>query len=944
MKTGSEQGRIISLRVLLLGLAVVIIISVLCGIIRLFTNSLLTLGLIPITSGVAFFCGMLLSQSKKKTPSDESPTSMDGFWLLDMEGRILEVNETYCRMSGYCAEEVLAMRIPDLDVSETMENALMHLQRVRELGEDRFESQHHHKNGEIYDVEISVYFRDVGQGYCESYLRDVTVQKKTERALRENEELFSLFMRHSPIYAYIKEVSPTQSRVLQASENFEQMIGIPGSQMIGKTMEELFPPEFAKTITADDLDVITRGEVLKQEEVLNERSYTTIKFPILRQKKTLLAGYTIDITERHQAEQELLYEQLLMNTLLDSMPGIFFLYSYPDLRLIRWNKNHETLLGFGPDEIKDRLLVDWHPVERREAVIQSVDRIMREGHHGIETSLVKKDGTLIPFILTGVKLELAGRLYLIGVGIDITERTRAEEELRESREQLSLALDVGNAGIWEWDTTSNQVRFDARFHAMLGYEPGELPNTIEEWAAYHHPEDTATLWSKTAAYLKGTLPAYESEHRIRSKTGTWSWIFTRGQLVKRNVQGGSKVFMGIAMNITERKQAEEEKIRLEEQLQQSQKLESVGRLAGGVAHDFNNMLGAIIGYAEIALEQLDSSQPLYSDLKEIHSAANRSADLTRQLLAFARKQTVDPKVLNLNNTVGGLLRMLKRLIGEDIDLIWQPTADPWPIKMDPSQVDQILANLCVNARDAIINTGIITIKTGNISFDEEYCADHSDAFPGDFVLLSVSDTGTGMDKETLPHIFEPFFTTKGIGVGTGLGLSTVYGAVKQNNGFINLYSEPGMGTTISIYLPRYHGMTEHMRTEEATSSVMRGHETVLLVEDELTILKLTTRFLEKLGYCVLATSTPQKALRLAQDHKGEIHLLMTDVIMPTMNGWDLAQKLQALHPHLRCLFMSGYTADVITQHGILNEGVHFIQKPFSIKPLAAKLREVLDSM
>jgi two-component system cell cycle sensor histidine kinase/response regulator CckA len=339
---------------------------------------------------------------------------------------------------------------------------------------------------------------------------------------------------------------------------------------------------------------------------------------------------------------------------------------------------------------------------------------------------------------------------------------------------------------------------------------------------------------------------------------------------------------------------------------------------------------------------VDPAQPLFADLQEIQKAARRSADLTRQLLAFARKQTIAPKVLDLNETVESMLKMLRRLIGENIDLSWLPGNNLWPVKVDPSQIDQILANLCVNARDAIAGVGKVTIETKDSTFDETTCAAHAGFVPGEYVRLTVSDNGCGMDTETRAHIFEPFFTTKGVGEGTGLGLSTVYGIVKQNNGYIDVDSAPGQGTIFKIYLPRHAGQVVEDR-KAASAEIPKGSgETVLLVEDEPAILNIAKRMLELLGYSVLAAHRPAEAIRLAEAHVGEIHLLMTDVVMPEMNGRDLAKTLLSPYPRLTALFMSGYTADVIAHRGVLDEGVCFIQKPFSIKDLAAKIRQALD--
>lgn len=410
-----------------------------------------------------------------------------------------------------------------------------------------------------------------------------------------------------------------------------------------------------------------------------------------------------------------------------------------------------------------------------------------------------------------------------------------------------------------------------------------------------------------------------------------------------NADGKLIGVLGIARDITARKLAEEEKAVLQDQLSQAQKIESIGRLAGGVAHDFNNMLGVIIGHADLAQMRATPSDLIREDLSEIISAANRSADLTRQLLAFARKQAVSPMILDLNATLNGMLKMLRRLIGEDIDLVWVPGDEVWPVKIDPSQLDQILANLCINARDAIKDTGKVIIETKNVTLKDFQCAWHSEILTGDFAMLSVSDTGCGIDKDMLPNIFEPFYTTKEIGKGTGLGLATVYGAVRQNDGFINVHSEPDHGATFQIYLPRNIDKDVQIRTADPGKMVQTGTETVLIVEDELSMLRMITKILENQGYTVLAAATPGEAFSLAKTHSEEISLLITDVIMPEMNGRDLADSLKSFQFRLKSLFMSGYTADIIAHHGVLDEGVQFIQKPFSSKELAVKVREILDN-
>lgn len=401
--------------------------------------------------------------------------------------------------------------------------------------------------------------------------------------------------------------------------------------------------------------------------------------------------------------------------------------------------------------------------------------------------------------------------------------------------------------------------------------------------------------------------------------------------------------LGVSVDITARKRAEEEREMLQTQLAHAQKMESIGRLAGGVAHDFNNMLGVILGHTELALEHLESNEILRAHLQEIQNAGQHSADLTRQLLAFARKQTVSPAPLNLNEKVADMLNMLRVVIGEDIQLVWKPGNKLWTICMDFAQLDRILTNLCLNARDAIGSIGTITIETENIVLDIDYCTRHPGCTPGEYVQLTISDDGHGMDAETLAHVFEPFFTTKEPGKGTGLGLASVHGVVAQNKGFIHISSEPERGTIFQIYFPRHHH-TVAQKPEEHTSTVSaQQRRTILIVEDEPKVLKMTTMVVESLGYTVLAAASPKEAIDLAADYSDRIDLLMTDVVMPEMNGRNLATHLRPICPHLKCLFMSGYTADVIAYQGVLDVGVAYIQKPFSKTEIAATLRDVLNS-
>ena len=391
------------------------------------------------------------------------------------------------------------------------------------------------------------------------------------------------------------------------------------------------------------------------------------------------------------------------------------------------------------------------------------------------------------------------------------------------------------------------------------------------------------------------------------------------------------------------KQAEAEQKILKARLEQAQKLESIGRLAGGIAHDFNNMLGVIMGQVELSLLDLDPDSRLHADLKKIYKAACHSADLTRQLLAFARKQVISPRIVNLTETIDSMIKMLHRLLGENIDFKWLPETDVWPVKVDPVQIQQILANLCLNARDAIVDTGVITLEVENRMVKVSQIIGLDEMSRGDYVMISVSDTGRGMDDATVEHIFEPFYTSKPIGEGTGLGLATVYGIVSQNRGFIKVNSKPGHGTTFQIYFPRHDGPLDEQKQQKPPEPVPRGREIVLVVEDDSDILTIATRILKSLDYTVLTSKKPKEAVGLAEREQAAIDLLITDVIMPQMSGPELAGEILKVHPNCKVLYMSGYTADIIGQHGVLKEDIHFIQKPFTVRGLGERVREVLTS-
>ena len=564
--------------------------------------------------------------------------------------------------------------------------------------------------------------------------------------------------------------------------------------------------------------------------------------------------------------------------------------------------------------------------------LAALDRVPTFSREKVDT-ILEYDKALASFI---ADLATSATRKIEADAVVQAERRRWEEKIKGQAEFLQILMDAMPYPVFYKDRQGRYLGCNRSFEQFMGITKAQIAGkTVYDVV----PRDLAEVFHRADEELFSHPGAQRYEESIESADHVrHDVIFHKATFHGSN--GNVVGIVGSMIDITDSKRLEGEKQRLREELSMAGKMESIGRLAGGVAHDFNNMLAVIIGNAELALEEIEPEHPLFKSVEEIRSAAGRSADLTGQLLAFARKQAVAPKVLDLRVTVKQMLTMLRRLVGEHISLTWTADRDLWLVKLDPVQLDQILVNLVVNARDSISEVGAISIEAKNLVADDAYCSGHADLAPGEYVILTATDNGCGMDRETLSNIFEPFFTTKESRRRTGLGLATVYGIVKQNDGSIVVNSTPGEGSTFGIYLPRYSGQSA-VHVEEQVGRPVTGSETVLLVEDERMVLQMTRVMLKRLGYCVLTAASPSEALELARKHADEIHLLITDVVMPEMNGFELARRLSASHPKLKRLFVSGYSADVVSRHGVLESGTHFLHKPFVIKDLAVKVREAI---
>ncbi|MEM9461852.1 MAG: PAS domain-containing protein [Myxococcota bacterium] len=613
----------------------------------------------------------------------------------------------------------------------------------------------------------------------------------------------------------------------------------------------------------------------------------------------------------------------------------------PDGALERVNPAFERVTGYSVDDLKRSSWFDLvHPDERPAARAVLTQSEQSAATTSLEHRYRRKSGDYRWVQWTFHWDSEEGLWFLIGR--DATSRKehidrleQHEVDLRKSKDELEnlvqAFLRASGQILYTWDPATNAVSYD-NVERALGYTPEELAGGFDRWMELVHPDDRATVIEEVDRVVEAKLP-FSMEYRVRRKDEVFIHVEDNGYFVL-DADGDITYMVGFVADASARKE-------LEDKLRQSQKMEAVGRLAGGIAHDFNNLLTAILSYSDMALTRLSHLDPIRDDIAEIREAGLRARSLTSQLLAFSRKQILKPRMLDLNRVVRNMEHLLRRVIGEDIDLRihLEPNLDP--IEFDPGQLEQIVMNLAVNARDAMPGGGKLTIQTGNIVLDEEYVRSHVDTQEGPHVMLAVTDTGSGMDAKTQARIFEPFFTTKGPHKGTGLGLSTVYGIVKQSGGNLWVYSELGRGTTFKVYLPRTETDRARQPTNDSIPALIKSTETILVVEDDQSVRRVIERVLGSGGYTVLCASDADEAEQLSRRHEGTIHLLLTDVVLPNKSGHELAKSLVSQRPGLRVLYMSGYTDDAIVHHGVLDPEVAFLEKPLMPTTLLTRVREIL---
>jgi len=730
-------------------------------------------------------------------------------------------------------------------------------------------------------------------------------------------------------------VQDTDFRIIYQNKILQELTG----NLIGKHCYEAYEGKTAACDGCPLREAFSDGKIHKSERCIcdgkSNRYFHLTASPIRDNQGTIIAGLEIvrEITDQKVMEQRLGHSERKFRMLFDHAPDAIFIH-LPDGGFLEVNEMACQWLGYSHEELMKMHPRDLSPQDQTTGISDKMDEVLMHGSLIFETSTLASNGTIIPTEVKARVIQYEDQQAVLCYYRDITERKSAEKSFRESEERWQFALEGSGDGVWDWDIASGKIFYSDQWKNILGFGNEDFEENENLWEKLSHPDDREWVLKEIKRHLRSETPLYTTEHRLRCRDGSFKWILDRGKVMERSENGTPLRMVGTYTDITDRK-------RLEDQLRQAQKMEAVGELAGGIAHDFNNILTAIIGRIYLLQNRLAGNSELLTHADQIAYAADRAANLTKSLLAFSREQIMNPRRIHLNDTVKKSAKLFSKLVRENIEIsITLPDPDP-VILADEVQIEQVLINLVANARDAIPHEGRIHIATETTYFDEKFVSSHGYGRIGDYAVLSVSDTGTGMDQKTKSRIFEPFFTTKEMGKGTGLGLAIVYGTIKQHNGHITVYSEIGVGTTIRIYLPRIQDDADNEDHLE-TAPFPVGKGVILLAEDEDAVRTLTKTILLESGYKVIEAENGIQAVEKFQQHRDEIDLVLLDVIMPRMNGKEACDEILRSKPETKILFMSGYTGDILGQQGLLFTGQGLIQKPLKPRDMLAVIRKILS--
>jgi two-component system cell cycle sensor histidine kinase/response regulator CckA len=860
-------------------------------------------------------------------------SSANAIALADLEGNLTYVNPAFLQLWGYADEEEVLGK-PAVGFWQSEANAAQVLEALRDKQGWIGELVAKRKDGSLFNTQLSASMAtdEAGKPVCfMASFADITERVRAEQALRNSEERYRRLFEDAVLGIF---QSTRDGKFITVNPAFARMFGYDSAQDVIDSVNDAATDIYVDPSRRPSIvRLVIESDGPIKVETQYRRKNGDIFFGNLHAwavrdddgRFLYLEGFVEDITERKRADQGLRESEEKYRHLFELESDAIFLIDNEMGRILEVNAAASALYGYSREELLQKKNTDLsaEPDQTTKATLEGWTWVPVRFH-------CKKDGTIFPVEITASHFTWRGRSVHVAAIRDITERLRAEQALRESELQYRTTLDsmgdvihvvdtdlrftLVNTAFKQW-TKESGLETEVIGRTLFGIFPF-LPDRIRD--EYHQVFNSGkTLITEESTQLSGM--EFISETRKIP-------IFEGGRVTR---------VVTVIRDITER-------VRLEEQLRQAQKMEAIGRLTAGIAHDFNNLLTAINGFAALMRFELAPDDPVQELAEKILDTGRRAADLVRQLLAFSHRQIIEPRTLDLNDIVSNMGEMLGRIIGEHIQMETILTPELWPVEVDPAQIEQVIVNLAVNARDAMPSGGRLTIETANVILDKDYVAGHVEATPGEHVLLAVSDTGGGMNEEIKAHIFEPFFTTRETGKGTGLGLATVYGIVRQSGGHIWVYSEENQGTTFKIYLPRARGAISWVARQPVMSDMPVGDETILLVEDDNSVRSLARRVLHSQGYTVLEAGNAYEALQVSAHHAGPIHLLLTDVVMPGASGKVLAEQLDQTRPDMKVLFMSGYTDDAIVHHGVLQAGIDFLEKPFSPMALAQKIRQVLD--
>lgn len=892
----------------------------------------------------------------------------ESYYEVDLKGNLLFFNDAVVRELGYTEEDLRGLNFQNLVDEANAKKIYEIFHQVFLTGQTvkSFDWEILKKNKEKLDAEASVALLRDANGKPIGFrgvVRDISQRTRAKQDLIQSEAKYRNILENMEEY-YLE--TDLRGNFVFFNDSLCRMLGYSREELQNINYRKIIPPEQHQYIFALSNEVYRTGEtkkIIHHTVLTKDGSIRHIERSIVLMRSATgeplgFSGIGRDVTQRLEAEWIIQKNERHLRLITDNIRDIIWTMDF-NLQFTYLSPSVLHITGFTPEQVMKVPLKSLLPPEpdmmleqmlskelnqelAREASGEPIDKNKTVS---FELQILRKTGEYFwaENRISFNRDENGKPFEIVGVTRDISERKKAEEALRESEKRYRMIVENMSDAIATLDLNLQYTYQSPSIERITGYSLEDLKNLSARERLT--PESGAMVEKLLAEAMNNESQRRSRRFRTQTleveayhKNGGTVWLeitanFTRGE------NGEVTGILITSKDISERRKTAQEKEKLEKQLAQAQKMETIGRLAGGIAHDFNNMLSVILGYTDLAKLHLPNNHPVLDDIAEIKKAAIRSRDITTQLLAFSRKQIISPKVIDLNEMITHTNKALVSLIGEDIHLTCHLEDHLQMVRIDPTQIEQILMNLAVNARDAMPGGGMLTVATKNIRADDYYCERHEGLTPGHYVCLSVSDNGTGMDQEILQNIFEPFFTNKETGKGTGLGLATVYGIVKQNNGVINVYSEPGYGTTFNIYLPATT-MEKNVQKEPEKELALTGKGNILLVEDDPMVLKITEGMLECLGYDVIVAETPMDSIAICENPDIDIDLVITDVVMPVMSGKELRNKLVEIRPDIKVLFMSGYPANIIAHHGVLEEGVLFIEKPFTLESLAAKVAEV----